>query len=674
MMTRFLHATMAIAMLISAPKAVAVEGSLTSAAEVRALSPEEAAKAHPVKIRGFVPFVHPSGRALFLHDGASGVFVEQPDHGDLVWPAIGDHLEVTGVTGEGLFAPVVRGVDGGAPGIEIISHGDLPEPRKIGPDELERPDLDCEWMEVDARVREVLMNSGQVILECQAGTCGFHVMVEGPLPAESVPWDLAESRVRIRGVAATIFNTGRQMTRRFLRVNSLADVVRLDPQGPQAEPRLVRADELFRFTGAGPDELVRVRGTVTLAIPGSGLFLRTDGGGLWVQTAQPVVAVPGSIVEADGWPRVEPMKPILRARSVRVVGTGELPQPLEFDGREVLHAQHQAEFVSLEAELLDVFRGEDGTTLELRDRATVFRGLLGSHDGSLPDLVPGSWVRVNGIAQISSAGAFAPLQEEDKLLLRLRSPADVETLSLPPWWTTPRVVMASALIIAGLLAIYARNRTKRRRKQEAQRREFEAVLAERGRFAREIHDSLAQGLTSISLQLECVRDEVVADPEKARLHLENARCLVRDSLREARRTVWNLRPLALGEADLATALQRFATDLTRDGKMSAHQEIEGTPRPLSAEHENTLLRIGQESLTNAVRYSGAGRIVVRLRFGNDWVTLSVRDDGRGFDVAERVGKGYGLTGMHERVAALGGSLSIDSQPGEGTEVSATLPT
>jgi signal transduction histidine kinase len=664
----------AVAVLLSAPRAVSVESLFTSAKEVRALSPEAAARAHPVKIQGFVPFVHPRGRALFLHDGTSGVFVEQPQEGDLVWPAVGDRIEVTGVTGEGLFAPVIRGVGDGAPEIAILSHNDLPEPRKVGPDELERPDLDCEWIEVEAHVREVLMNSGQVILECQSGVHEFHVLIEGPLPPESVPWDLAESRVRIRGVAATIFNTSRQMTRRFLRVNSLADVVRFDPPSRQVEPRRVRADELFRFTGAGPDALVRVSGTVTLAIPGSGLFLRTDGGGLWVQTAQPVVAVPGSFVEADGWPRVGPMRPILRARNVRVTGKGESPRPVELDGRGVLHAQHQAELVSLEAELLDVFRGEEGTTLELRDRGTVFRGLLGSRDGRLPELVPGSRVRMNGIAQITSAGAFAPLQEEDKLLLLLRSPADVEVLSLPPWWTTPRVMMTSAAIIAGLLALYAWNRTKRRRKQEAQRREFEAVLAERGRFAREIHDSLAQGLTSISLQLECVRDQVVTDPDKACLHLENARGLVRDSMREARRTVWNLRPLALGEADLASALQRFASDLTRDGKIAAHQEIEGTPRPLSAEHENALLRIGQEALTNAVRYSGAGRIVVRLRFGNDWVMLSVHDDGRGFDVAERAGKGYGLTGMHERVAALGGSLSIDSQPGEGTEVSATLPT
>jgi len=662
------------AILLLPVRAVVQDGPLTSALEIRALSPEEAAKAHPVKIRGFVPFVHSQGRALFLHDGRSGIFVEQPQEADLVWPTVGDRIEVTGVTGEGLFAPVVRGMNGGAPEIKITSHGELPEPRRISPDEMERPNLDCDWVEVEAHVREVLMNSGRVILECQAGACEFHVLVEGPLPPESVPWDLAESHVRIRGVAATVFNAGRQMTRRFLRVKSLADVERLGPRDRTTQPRLVRADELFRFTGAGPDELVRVRGTVTLAIPGSGIFLRTDGGGLWVQTAQPIAAMPGYIVEADGWPRVEPTRPILRARSVRVVGVGEAPLPLKFALREVLHAQHQAELVSLEAELLDVFHGEDGTTLELRDRDTVFRGLLASMDGNLPQVAPGSRVRVNGIAQISSAGDFSPLQEEDKLLLRLRSPMDVEILSLPPWWTTRRVAIASATILAGLLAVVFRSRAKRRRKQVAQRREFEAVLAERGRFAREIHDSLAQGLTSISLQLECVRDEVASDPDKARLHLENARCLVRDSLREARRTVWNLRPLALGEADLVTALQRFAADLTRDGRIATQQEIEGSPRPIPHEHENTLLRIGQEALTNSVKYSGASRIVVRFRFGDGWVTLSVRDNGRGFDVAERIGKGYGLTGMHERVAVLGGSLSIDSQPGEGTEVSATLQT
>jgi signal transduction histidine kinase len=243
----------------------------------------------------------------------------------------------------------------------------------------------------------------------------------------------------------------------------------------------------------------------------------------------------------------------------------------------------------------------------------------------------------------------------------------------PPWWTPKRLALAFATILLALGALYQRSRYRRKRKLESQRRAFEAVLAERGRFAREIHDSLAQGLTSVSLQLECVRNQLSEAPVQAAEHLETARQLVRESMREARRTIWNLRPMALGEADLASALQKYAADLTRDTEISCQQQIEGTPRPLPHEHENALLRIGQESLTNAVRHGSPRNIKVRLRFGEGWVTLVVNDDGCGFDVAGRVGKGYGLTGMHERVEALGGSLSIDSRNGDGTEVSVTLP-
>ena len=640
---------------------------------IRELSPDEAATGLPVEIHGVVTFANEPAVTLFIHDGEAGVFVEQPLQGGGTWPRPGDRVLVKGFTGRGLFAPVIKGEGDAAPQIEITAGGSLPEPRPVDGKELGAPSLDCDWVTVEAQVREVLMNDGDVVFECQAGPCEFHALLEGPLPPESVPWDLAESRVVIHGVAATIFNTGRQLTRRFLRVNSLDDVRPLDREPGGAAPSLVRADELFRVNGAGPQDLVRVRGVAMLSLPGRGLFLRTDGGGLWVQTAQPLDAKPGVQIEVEGWPRAGAMKPFLRARGAVAIGSGQVPPPLPLHAREVLHARHESELVSLEAELLDVFRGEDGTTMELRDGGMIFRGLLAESDGTLPDLVAGSRLRVAGIAQITSAGAFAPLQEEDKLLLRLRSPGDIEVMALPPWWTTRRVIIAAASIIAGMLGIYAIARAKRRGEQETQRREFEAVLAERGRFAREIHDSLAQGLTSISLQLECVRDEIAADPTGAKSHLETARALVRDSLREARRTVWNLRPLALGEADLATALQRFASDLTRDGRPMCSQQIEGTPRPLPAEHEAALLRIGQESLTNAVKHSGAERVVVRLRFGDDWVTLAIRDDGAGFDVAERAGKGFGLAGMHERMDALGGSLSIDSKPGEGTEVSATLP-
>lgn len=645
--------------------------TLDSVDAVRRLSLEEVGRGLPVSLRVTVTFSSPRYATLFVDDGIRGIFVEQAVSKDGIGPKAGDKVEITGVTGAGLFAPVIK-----ASAVMVIASGPLPPGRQVSGDELSRPDQDSNWIEVEAEVKEVTQSGTNLRLECQADSYHFLAEVPATVIPENVPWDLAESRVRIRGVAATIFNSGRQMTRRLVRVNSLDDVRILRPgRGFAHQARQVTIDQLLRIDGPGPSDLVKISGIVNLVLPGRGFYLRTEEGGIWVQTAQPVAAEIGSLIEVEGWPRAGEIKPFIRARRATVVGAGISTGPVLMAARDALHSRYDSELVAVDAELIDVIRTAEGMTLELRDANVVFRAVLPDGIMELPQgMVAGSRVRVTGIAEILPANSVVPLLQDSKLVLRLRSFSDLEFLSRPPWWTIRRVIGVAAAIIAGLLSIYLRARIRRRRERETQRREFEAVLAERGRFAREIHDSLAQGLTSISLQLECVRDDLGRDPERARGHVETARSLVRDSLREARRTIWNLRPLALGEADLASALKGYAADLTRDGKVACSQEIEGTPRPLPAEHENALLRIGQESLTNAIRHAAAGRIGVRLRFGDGWVTLAVRDDGQGFDVSGRSGKGYGLSGMRERVAALGGSLSIDSKPGEGTEVSATLPT
>ena len=659
--------------LLAAPAALARE-PLTRIAEIRALGPEDAEMGLTVQVSGVVTFSNRRAITLFIHDGECGIFVNQKLQRDPVWPEVGDQVVVTGITGHGVFAPVIHGVEGDSPAVKVVAKGSLPLPRQVDGAELAKPGLDCDWVMVDADVTDVVMDGEDLVVQCRAGSCDFHVLLEGPLPDDlEVPWDLADKRVRVRGVVATIFNSNRQMTRRLLRVNSPADIVPMASSGPPREARLVDSSQLLQLDGPGPNEPVRVRGVVTFDMPGRGVFLRTGGGGLWVQTARDPKTRPGESVEVEGRPRAGAMRPYLHASAVRVLDGQSAPKPVQSPAMDLLAARFDSELVSTDAELLNSFRGADGTTFELRAGPMVFRGWLDLENGMPPELLPGSKLRVVGIAQVTASREYSPLQEEDKLLLRLRSPADLVLLSPPPWWTLERLAWAFAGILAALAIIYQRARLRRKRKLESQRKAFEAVLAERGRFAREIHDSLAQGLTSVSMQLECVRGQLADSPALAAEHLETARELVRESMREARRTIWNLRPLALGEADLATALQKYARDLTLDSDISCQQQIEGTPVPLPQEHENALLRIGQESLTNAVRHAAPRRIVVRLRFGPGWVTLVVRDDGCGFDVAERVGKGYGLTGMRERVEALGGSLSIDSHAGEGTEVSVTLP-
>lgn len=648
---------------------------LTSVHSIRALTPEQAATSIPVRLTGTVTFSKPSISTLFIHDGSGGLFVLPPQRSDDSGPQVGDRVEVTGVTGAGLFATVVNPPTGKTPDIRIIGHGSPPAPREIDARTLMIPEMDCEWVVLTAFVREVRMESGDLLLSCNEGAHEFGVLLEGPLPAESVPWNLAESRVSIQGIVATRFNPSRQMTGRLLRVSSLADIVPLDTTEPPAgEPPLVNSARLLRADGIGPDELVRVRGVTTMAIAGRGLFLQVEDGGLWVQTAQPVAAVPGTVIEVTGWPRPGEMKPYIRARHAAVIGTTTPPQPVPVDAAALLKAEMDGHWVTAEAELLDAYESPEGVMLELKDENLVFRGTVATAPKPwLESLRPGSRLRIRGIARITSTGNLI-LRVEDKLTLLAKSSSDVELIAPPPFWTSRKIAVASSCLFLGFTAFFGIARTRRIREQETQRREFEAVLTERGRFAREIHDSLAQGLTSISLQLECARDRINERPAEAAGHIENARTLVRDSLREARRTIWNLRPLALGEADLASSLQRYASNLNGDGRISFSQHIEGTPRPLPQDHESTLLRIGQEALTNAVRHSRATEIRQHLRYGNGWVTLTVKDNGSGFDVAAKATDGFGLTGMRERAAGLGGSLSIDSRSGHGTEVSATLPT
>ena len=204
---------------------------------------------------------------------------------------------------------------------------------------------------------------------------------------------------------------------------------------------------------------------------------------------------------------------------------------------------------------------------------------------------------------------------------------------------------------------------------------FSAVLAERTRIAREIHDNLAQEMSGLSVQLEVVARTMPPGADAAMSSLDRARRQVRHGIAEARRYVWELRSPALENKDLPAALAETARRLTHDTPVHAQVEVNGTFRPLAQAVEGNLLRIGQEAINNAVKHAHAQRILVNLVFDARRVQLIVRDDGRGFD--NHAGNGrdghFGLIGMHERAAQLGGTLSIQSTADSGTEVVADVP-
>jgi signal transduction histidine kinase len=206
--------------------------------------------------------------------------------------------------------------------------------------------------------------------------------------------------------------------------------------------------------------------------------------------------------------------------------------------------------------------------------------------------------------------------------------------------------------------------------------QFSAVLQERTRIAREIHDNLAQEMSGISVQLEVVARTMPPEAATAKTNLDRARQQVRHGIAEARRYVWELRSPTLENNDLPTALAETARRLTDQTAIHAQVEVNGSFRPLAQVVEDNLLRIGQEAMNNAVKHAQAERIFVNLVFDARRVRLIVRDDGRGFDkqVASNGKSGhFGLIGMKERAERLGGTLSIQSHNGSGTEVVADVP-
>jgi len=200
-----------------------------------------------------------------------------------------------------------------------------------------------------------------------------------------------------------------------------------------------------------------------------------------------------------------------------------------------------------------------------------------------------------------------------------------------------------------------------------------AVMAERNRVVRDVHDTLAHAFTGVIVQLEASDDASARGLDaEAGAHIARAEAMARAGLQEARRSVMALRPQALEGNDLSTALREMVTGMTDGTSVNSEFAQGGVARELPPAWDENLLRIGQEALTNAIRHGHARRIVMELEFSDDAVLLRLKDDGPGFD-ANSAFDGLGLAGIRARVSAMGGQLSIESAAGSGTTISVSVP-
>lgn len=661
---------------------------LTEIRSIRALSQDEGGRGYPVRIRGIVThFDQTLANGLIVFDGKFGQWVEPPPAGRIeVWRDLrsGDVVEIDGRTVRGGFAPNVQPA-----AVRKIGHGPLPAAKRIPYVALLTGGHDCEWVEVVGVVQRAWLSSApnqntlfaDVAFEDGVVRAMFWDYVAGDLER------FIDARVRLRGSVGAIFASTEQLRGVSLFAGRARDIEIIEPPpDPFALPiRPIR--HVYTYSSDGEvNRRIRVRGVVAAAVPGHPvdvkefstnavfryvrhvLYVKDETGAARIETNQVPHLRPGDIVDVAGFPAVSPGKPILRNALFRVAGSASEPAVTPVAAEGALNADYDAELVRVEAQLLGALTTPTQHVLVLKTHTgdTAFEAGLdpATTAGHLDDIRPGSHVRVTGV--YSYQGGPLP-----SFRLFLRSPSDVVLVAAAPWWTLRHsVVMAVMLAFAAAIGWYSLKTVAMRK-----RREYQAVLAERNRVARELHDTLEQGLTGISLQLEAVGGTLATSPEAARQSLAVARQMLRYSLEETRRSVMDLRSAALENRDLAGALTSLARQMTLGTAATANVRTEGEPPPLDAAQEHHLLRIGLEAVTNALKHGAATHIDITVRFRPDQVTLVVQDDGCGLphDVIELSGAHFGLQGIRERVDKLGGVLEISGPPGEGTRIAVAVP-
>lgn len=652
--------------------------------DIRALTPDDGARGYAVRIRGTVTHFDEIGRGLlFIHDGESGQFVDRPERWetDAVWNALrrGDIVEIEGRTVRGGFAPNVQPTS-----IRKIGRALAPTAKHLPFGSLLTGRHDCDYVEVEGVVQRAWLASDPNMHILFA-----EIAIEGGLVRASF-WDYSpadlerfiDARVRVRGNAGTLFGQTGQLRGVSIFGGRATDIVVLSaPPEPFSLPiRSIRS--IHNYSSAGEaNQRIRVRGVVTSQVFGRPvqisdfptsttfrdvrhvLYLRDADSGVRIETEQAMPVSPGDMVEAVGFPAVTPAKPILRNAVFRVMGSGQPSRPITVSPIQALSAEYDAELVRIEGQLLGVLRNPTASVLVLKTGETTFDAALDASFGAdLETIRPGSIVSVTGVYsyQWGPPALF-------RLFLRDRS--DVVVLASGPWWTLSHTLVLFAMVTAvgGVATVWVRAAGKQKRQ------EFNAILSERNRVARELHDTLEQGLAGITLQLEAVAGSLDASPRSARQSLDVARQMLRYSLEEARRSVMDLRSEALNGRDLAGALTSLARQMTAGPSPVVDVRVEGTVRRLDAAHEHHLLRIGLEALTNALKHADATRVDILLRLAADTVELVVRDDGCGMGRVDSPGAHFGLQGIRERVDKMGGTVTISSQPGEGTRLSVSVP-
>lgn len=567
--------------------------------------------------------------------------------------------------------------------ITVLAHGSV-EPRNTTPAELASGKYDYGHVQVfgvvtDAFRDEIDPHFVFVIIEAGGAKAVSAFRDMGKTDAAAFE-SLIDTPVSATGMCITHYMDGRHNMNRFLWLNGFPDIR--------------KADKADCLRGAHLPRREKVSGTVIASWNKREFYLLSDSGRrMRVRMTQSGEAPrPGHRVTVLGFPR----KNVFFSRLVNATCTEESrdvmaaetpvavsPQDILCDnqGRMRIDPSYDGRLIRLTGTLLDMSRaGTPNGKFIVGCQGVPVNVAAGAVEP--PEI--GSVLDISGVCTITydadeADDDFVRLNGFDVIM---RGPSDMRIVDTPPWWTTGRLLAAVALLLAAMAGMFVWNRLlnarAERRGQELLKERIELVeselrVDERTRLAVELHDSIAQNIMGVALQLDAARKLARQGSPDALRHLDIASLALESCHAELRACIWDLRNLALDEKDMDDAIRRTASQHLDGANLTVRFNV---PRNrLTDNTAHALLRIIRELVTNAVRHGKAKNVKVAGAIEGGRLLFSVSDDGSGFDVGNRPGMAqghFGLQGIRERIRKFGGEMELESSPGKGSRVRISL--
>ena len=645
---------------------------LKSIESVRKLPQAEAAKRLRVEIEGTVLFVYSKHRAIILHDGTGSCWVGASSalNENIKY---GSKVRVTGQTYiESSYLANIRGATA-----EFLGKGSIPEPRLASAQDLFAQWIDTQWIQIEALVVGTEEDGLAFTLVLDIAGKIFKADVPFKPDAAQRAALLMQRRVLFTGIAGTVVNESRQMTDRHFLIPSFDQIIPIETKTRQALPPSRKIANLLQSDNALSD-VSRVIGTVTQVQKG-GFYLRDETASTFVYAAGGDVYPAGSRVEVEGFANVSAFRPILRASGVELIEKGGKPAALSLEGGLEIRPNLHNELVTIDCEFLTMREGAKETILQCRSGNAYFEAWLPKFAPILSEIQSRDTLRLTGIYEVTTTHPIPRTEWANGFQMNLAGPDAISILKRAPLWSLDRLLWALGIAVAAILLILVWTNLLRRRvaiqtKIISRQVERSAIKDERQRIARELHDTLEQDLTGLSMQLENALDEIglVNGPTNRSLTLVHR--MLRHCRLEAHASVSDLRNPKLLLKPLAEAMKESLEEKAQETGVSLDFIVEGEPRILRSTTQNHLLRIARESLNNAHRHGKASRVSCHLTYTAEGLTLEVEDNGSGFDSTQTPPAGhFGLIGMRERANKIHGRFSLTSNPKTGTKIQVYMP-